>query len=162
MERLRIAPTPQLSGRPGSRWTAEQVVEMARRIYSRKPAWPVFFRQVLGLKGIVRRAFPTPQQLAEFEQTEDYEEIMRMLAQLRRHRALSVGRQEPTQVITVRLPRAVHEFLRAEAHEHHTSMNKLCISKLLQYIDNTLVPGESYARRTPRTGKQEEGEAADL
>ena len=93
MAELKIVETPRLMGTRASRWTPEQVVAMAHRIYSRKPAWPAFFRQVLGLKGIVRRAFPTPQQLAEFEQTEDYEEIMRMLAQLRQHRSMASSRQ---------------------------------------------------------------------
>ena len=34
----------------------------------------------------------------------------------------------------------MHEALRIEAYEHHTSMNKLCISKLLQFIDTENVP----------------------
>ena len=50
---------------------------------------------------------------------------------------------EPTKVITVRMPKSLHEALRAEAHEHQTSMNKLCISKLLQFIDNEFVPDEA-------------------
>jgi hypothetical protein len=50
---------------------------------------------------------------------------------------------EPTRVITVRLPKSLHESLRAEAHEKRTSMNKLCISKLLQFIDTDLVPTET-------------------
>ena len=32
--------------------------------------------------------------------------------------------------------------LREEAYEHRTSMNKLCISKLLQIIDKELMPEE--------------------
>ena len=46
-------------------------------------------------------------------------------------------------MITVRLPKSLHESLRAEAHEKRTSMNKLCISKLLQFIDTDLVPTET-------------------
>ena len=46
-------------------------------------------------------------------------------------------------MITVRLPKSLHEALRDEAHEHRTSMNKLCISKLLQFIDSEQVPTES-------------------
>jgi hypothetical protein len=46
-------------------------------------------------------------------------------------------------VITVRLPKSLHESLRAEAHDRHTSMNKLCISKLLQVVDGELVPSEA-------------------
>ena len=42
---------------------------------------------------------------------------------------------EPTRVITIRLPRSLHESLRAEAHVRETSMNKLCIAKLLQALE---------------------------
>ena len=45
-------------------------------------------------------------------------------------------------MITVRLPKSLHESLRTEAHEKRTSMNKLCISKLLQMIDTELIPGD--------------------
>jgi len=47
-----------------------------------------------------------------------------------------------TEVITIRIPQSLHAALRVEAHEHHTSMNKLCISKLLQFIDTEMVPSE--------------------
>ena len=64
-----------------------------------------------------------------------------MLGELRRARW---DRQdfEPTHTITVRLPKSVHEALRDEAHEKRTSMNKLCVSKLIQAIDAALVPCE--------------------
>jgi predicted HicB family RNase H-like nuclease len=44
--------------------------------------------------------------------------------------------------ITVRLPKSLHESLRAEAHDRKTSMNQLCISKLLQVIDAEMVVSE--------------------
>ena len=53
------------------------------------------------------------------------------------------AREHNLRDITVRLPRSMHEMLRVEAHEHRTSMNKLCISKLLQLIDGTGVPTET-------------------
>jgi predicted HicB family RNase H-like nuclease len=46
-------------------------------------------------------------------------------------------------VITVRLPQSLHEALKDEAHAHRTSMNQLCISKLLQFIDGDFVPNDS-------------------
>jgi hypothetical protein len=39
----------------------------------------------------------------------------------------------------------MHEALKDEARQHHTSMNKLCISKLLQVVDDELVPAETMA-----------------
>lgn len=81
--------------------------------------------------------------MAEYEQSEEYQQIQLMLAKLReRGTDTSNTSKEPTRVITVRMPKSLHEALRAEAHDRHTSMNKLCISKLLQVVDDTLVPAE--------------------
>ena len=63
-------------------------------------------------------------------------------------------------MVTVRIPRSLHEALRVEAHEHCTSMNKLCISKLLQFIDKEMVPTETSRRagagerRRDRAGRE--------
>jgi hypothetical protein len=37
----------------------------------------------------------------------------------------------------------MHAALRSEGHDHKTSLNQLCISKLLQMIDQGLVPSVS-------------------
>jgi predicted HicB family RNase H-like nuclease len=157
--RVETENTIAVSSHRPSRSTTERVVRAARRLYDRQPDWAVFFRRVLGVDGIIRRAFNTPQAMAEFEQTEGYEEILKMLTDLRRKPPLPLERQQPSQVITVRLPKAVHEALRVEAYERRTSMNKLCISKLLQYIDGQMVPAEDYGQAT---SMEEEGDAADL
>lgn len=119
-----------------------RVYEKAYRIYRDKPAWVAFFREVLGVGGIVRAMYPSHEEMAEFERTETYAAIQQMLAELR-ERPVSAAQAEPTRVITVRLPKSVHDLLRREAHDYQTSMNKLCISKLLQYIDTQFVPDES-------------------
>ncbi len=124
---------------------AKEVCRIAAEFYKTNPDWVLFFREVLGLRGIVRQIYNTPEALAQFEQTPEYEEIQHMLARLRERSHTKPGSppQEPTRVITVRLPKSLHEALRAEAHEKRTSMNKLCISKLLQMIDQDLVPAET-------------------
>jgi predicted HicB family RNase H-like nuclease len=157
--RVETENTIPIASHRSPRSTAERVVRAARRLYDRQPDWAVFFRRVLGVDGMVRRTFNTPQAMAEFEQTEGYEEILKMLTALRRQPPLPLERQQPSQVITVRLPKAVHEALRIEAFERRTSMNKLCISKLLQYIDGQLVPAEEYGRAA---SMEEEGDAVDL
>ena len=113
---------------------------LASAIYERNPDWVTFFREVLGVDGIVRRTFPNANELTQFEQSEQYAGIQQLLAQLRDRSKHPNEKDEPTRVITVRLPKSLHESLRHEAHERKTSMNQLCISKLLQIIDNTLVP----------------------
>lgn len=133
----------------------ERVYQAAHRLFSSEPApdWVTFFRKVLGINGIVRRTYPTPEALAEFERSETHDEILAMLARLRERTFDPENPQEPTRVITVRLPKSLHEALRTEADEHHTSMNKLCISKLLQFIENNLIPKEQW-RRDASTPKQ--------
>lgn len=118
----------------------QDVLRIASDYFRNGPDWPTYFRQILGVDGVVRKHFTTPQELAAFEQTPAFAEIQRMLARLRGQSKNPDDSTEPTRVITVRLPRSLHEYLRHEAHERKTSMNQLCISKLLQLIDEKLVP----------------------
>lgn len=39
-------------------------------------------------------------------------------------------------MITVRVPESLHAMLQTEAHALRTSVNQLCIAKLLRLIDN--------------------------
>ncbi len=119
-----------------------EVRQTAAQIYARRPDWVTFYRETLGLRGIVRHAFSTREMLAAFEQTDAYQEILQLLTKLREN-GVAAPEEEETRVITVRLPKSLHETLRVEAHEHCTSMNKLCISKLLQFIDSSNVPTET-------------------
>ncbi len=124
----------------------QEIYRVAHELFSNKPDWVTFFREVLGLGGIIRQAYSSPEALAQFEKTTEYQEIQHMLAQLRTTSTAGTPESdEPTRVITVRLPKSLHEALRVEAHEHRTSMNKLCISKLLQLINDELVPAETYS-----------------
>jgi hypothetical protein len=125
----------------------ERIRQAARALYRRRPApdWVTFYREVLGRNGLIRRMYPTLESLAEFKKTRAYREIQRMLSKLRQRPPSPLPGEEITKeitkVITVRIPKSLHEGLQAEAHQHATSMNKLCISKLLQLIDHQMVPG---------------------
>jgi len=121
----------------------EQIQRLAELLSSQNSDWVTFYREVLGLHGIVRRNYPTRESLTEFEQTGAYLEIQQTLTRLRKQRPPAKDPGEPTRVVTVRLPKSLHDALRVEAHEHHTSMNKLCISKLLQFIDRQMIPTET-------------------
>lgn len=124
----------------------QEVFRVANDLYTQEPDWVTFFREVLGLDGIVRRMYKDATELAQFEQSDEYKNIQQMLAKLREKNGdPNGGPKEPTRVITVRMPKSLHEALKAEAHDMHTSMNKLCISKLLQVVDEELVPTESMA-----------------
>ena len=120
----------------------KEVHRVASELYGQKPDWVTFFREVLGVEGIIRRVFVNAIDLARFEQTKEYADIQQMVAKLRERASDPAEAREPTRVITVRLPKSLHESLRTEAHERKTSMNKLCISKLLQMVDEELIPND--------------------
>jgi len=125
-----------------SKETYREILTVAENLYRQDPDWVTFFREVVGVDGAVRKNFPTFEELTVFEQSEEFDAIQKMLVKLREKRATADPETEPTRVITVRLPKSMHEYLRTEAHDLRTSMNKLCISKLLQVIDEEMIPNE--------------------
>ncbi|MEO8495172.1 MAG: hypothetical protein ABI614_08880 [Planctomycetota bacterium] len=120
----------------------QEVCRVANEMFRQSPDWVTFFREVLGVEGVARRVFSIPEEMEAFEQTDEYAELQAMVAKLRERSRSQNESNEPTRVITVRLPKSLHESLKAESHQRRTSMNQLCISKLLQIIDNDLVPSD--------------------
>ena len=113
----------------------QEALQIAKQLFLQTPDWVTFFREILGIGGVARRLFPNQEDFLAFEQTEEFAEIQNMVAALRMKKGNGAEGHEPTRVITVRLPKSLHEALRAEAHDHKTSMNKLCIAKLLQVLE---------------------------
>lgn len=105
--------------------------------------WQAFYRAVLGLGGLMRQEFTTPAELQRFQQTPAYAEILLMLFELQGQGPPAPGDAEPTRVITVRLPKSMHDTLLVEAHEHYTSLNKLCVRKLLLGVNVENVPDDA-------------------
>ncbi|MGA2034585.1 MAG: hypothetical protein ABSG68_20250 [Thermoguttaceae bacterium] len=130
----------------------KKIQKAVRDLFRSRPDWATFYREILGSGGIVRRLYPTMEALREFEETEEYRKIQRILRRLRK-RAVGDQTQEQMQVITIRIPQTMRDVIVAEAHEHQTSMNKLCVSKLLQYIDHEFVPDD--LSRKPKRRKKE-------
>ena len=116
---------------------AQAILEVAERLFATEPDWIVFFREVMGLDGIVRRAFQTPDSLMRFECSAEYARIREMLDALRQRQQEKTPVREAQRVVTVRMPMSLHETLKAEAQEMNVSINKLCISKLLKLLDET-------------------------
>lgn len=137
-----------VSESPVSESKAQQVTSFAQQKYRAEPDWVTFYREVLGVGGIVDKLFPSFEDRCQFEQTPEFAEIQQMVARLRERKLSLAEAAEETRVITVRLPQSLHEALRHEAHKFKTSMNKLCISKLLQMIDDELVPSD-FDKREP-------------
>ena len=129
----------------------QQLLKVAEQLYRQDPDWVTFFREILGIEGLVRRTFPSFDDLTEFERSPEFDAIQKMVVRLRENKATADAETEPTRVITVRLPKSMHEYLRTEAHDLRTSMNKLCISKLLQVVEQDLIPADKTAPPKRRT-----------
>jgi predicted HicB family RNase H-like nuclease len=125
--------------RPISAKQRRQAVQKALAMSWETNDWEDFFREIMSMQGLIHQMFPSTAQRREFETTPEYVEIQHMMAEMRGRRKKRRQNREKTRMITVRLPESLHASLQHEAEQLNTSMNKLCISKLLQIIDKQLV-----------------------
>jgi predicted HicB family RNase H-like nuclease len=114
---------------------ANAVLHVAERLHSMNPEWVVFFREVLGVDGIVRRTFSDPDSLLRFECSPQYARIRELLDALRIRQQERPSDRETQRVVTVRMPKSLHETLKSEAEQMRVSINTLCISKLMKLLD---------------------------
>ena len=114
---------------------ATAVLQVAERLFAMEPEWVVFFREVLGVDGIVRRTFSDPEALMRFECSPQYARIREMLDGLRSRQNDQQAQREAQRVITVRMPKSLHQTLKTEAKQMQVSINALCISKLMKLLD---------------------------
>jgi predicted HicB family RNase H-like nuclease len=129
-----------MAGEPFASRAAEalRVAEsMYRTMIDQLPDWVTFFREVLGLEGVAAQLFPQSEEMLAFERTLEFAQIQRMLSELRARRGEF---HEQEKMITVRLPASVHSSLKAEADALGVSLNKLCITKLVQFVEEDLIP----------------------
>jgi len=71
--------------------------------------------------------------------------------------------EEPTRVITVRLPCSLHDALKAAAHDARVSLNSFCISKLIAPIEACRIiesTRDIYAGRAKRLRELNAADAA--
>lgn len=131
----------------------EEILRQAHALYAAPDMeWVRFYRAILGVDGLVHRMFPTNEGMTAFERTTAYVEIQQMVRKLRQRTHLSPPPEEEIKVLTIRIPQSLYDTIYQEAHQNHVSMNKLCISKLMQLIDESLVP--SRKNRKPAASKR--------
>ena len=131
-----------------------EVLRLAQEAFAKTGNWVVFYRDLLGPEGLVRRLYPEPESLREFEGSREFAELQEMVAALRSQDPSKGDATEPERMITIRLPKSLHDSLKEEADEMNLSINKLCISKLLQRIESRYVPIQQGRRRGRRPGPQ--------
>lgn len=133
---------------------AKGLMEFAQELFASTGSWVVFYREMLGVNGAVRKWFPKAGEYQAFLKSPRYAELQEMVAALRSQDGSKGDTTEPERMITIRIPKSLHDALTKESEEAHLSINKLCISKLLQRIEDRFVPIQQGRRRGRRPGPQ--------
>jgi len=130
----------------------KRVVSLAAELFGVSPTWTAFYREVLGELGIVRMIFPDLEERQAYELTDSHSQIFEMLTTLRSRDLPENDPTEPQRMITIRLPMTLHNAICTEANELDVSVNKLCISRMLQQLDDRMIPSCKNKRRGRRPG----------
>ncbi len=138
-----------------------EVLRLAEIAFSQTGSWVVFYREMLGVDGVVRRLFPDAEQLRFFEGQEEFIELQEMVAAMRSQDPGKSTEVEPERMVTIRLPKSVHEVLLAESEDMELSINQLSICKLLQPVDTRFVPLQRGRRRGRKPGPQGKRKSAN-
>jgi len=147
---------------PADTHASSAVLQVAERLYAMDPEWVVFFREVLGVEGIVRRTFSDHESLVRFECSPQYARIREMLDNLRSRQHDRPSDRESQRVVTVRMPRSLHETLKNEAGLLRVSVNTLCISKLIKLLDEREQRGLETDRAAAADSAERSETGADL
>jgi hypothetical protein len=118
------------------------------------PSWVAFFRATMARGGLVSKLFVTPEERKDYWCSPEHHQILEMLTALRSRDLPECEAGEPSRMITIRIPKCLHEFICDEANELEMSVNKLCISRILMQVDTTLLPQSAQKRRGRRPGSK--------
>ena len=64
----------------------QPILQTARQLFESEPDWVTFFREILGVDGIVRRQFTRLEDLTAFEKSQEFDQIQKWLVKLRENR----------------------------------------------------------------------------
>lgn len=131
-----------------------EVLRLAEEAFAGTGSWVIFYREMLGIDGVVRKLFPSADEMRQFESSSEFAELQEMVAAMRSQDTSKGDSAEAERMITIRLPKSLHDSLRIEADELNLSINKLCISKMLQRIESRFIPIQQGRRRGRRPGPQ--------
>lgn len=138
---------------PGFEERCQQAFDVASDLFTNAPTWVCFYRELMGGNGLINVLFADWNDYGKFLRTEQYHQIQQMLTALRSRDLPENDPNDPQRMITVRLPKSLHEAMCEEAGRLNISVNRLCISRMLQLLDPKMIPEtQSKPRgRKPRT-----------
>ena len=109
VNRLNIAP---LNEETPKELRPQEILRIAQDAFSKTGNWVAFYREILGSTGIVRQFYPETDERRKFESTETFAELQEMLAALRSHDPSKSDAAEPERMITIRIPKSLHDALK--------------------------------------------------
>ncbi len=130
-----------------------QAFDIANDLFSNAPTWVCFYRELMGGSGLLHVLFDNNKEFGAFLRTDQHHQIQQMLTALRSRDLPENDPNDPQRMITVRLPKSLHEAMCEEAGRLNISVNRLCISRMLQLLDPEMIP-ETNSKprgRKPRT-----------
>jgi hypothetical protein len=130
----------------------QQAFDVANDLFGNAPTWVCFYRELMGGDGFIPQLFPENEDFGNFLRCEQYYQVQMMLTALRSRDLPENDPNDPQRMITVRLPKSLHEALCDEAVRLGISVNRLCISRMLQLLDPKMIPetGTKPRGRKPR------------
>jgi hypothetical protein len=134
-----------------------QAFDLANDLFGHAPTWVCFYRELMASGGIIHRLFANADDFGAFLRTEQHHQIQLMLTALRSRDLPENDPNDPQRMITVRLPKSLHEAMCDEAEKLNISVNRLCISRMLQLLDPKMIP-ETTSKprgRKPRTRQKQ-------
>ena len=108
----------------------ESIVAAARDLFERNVPWLKFHQAVYGLGGIIASAYPEREQRRTFFETEHGKRCNAMLQSLRQEQGEETANDDAIQVVTVRMPRHLHEKLKEDSRGRNVSLNRWCLKLL--------------------------------
>ncbi len=131
----------------------QQAFDLSNDLFGNAPTWVCFYRELMGGEGLIPQLFPSNEDFGNFLRCDQYYQIQMMLTALRSRDLPENDPNDPQRMITVRLPKSLHEALCDEAIRLGISVNRLCISRMLQLLDPKMIPetGTKPRGRKPRT-----------
>ncbi|MCA9133877.1 MAG: hypothetical protein KDA45_12010, partial [Planctomycetales bacterium] len=131
----------------------QQAFDVANDLFGNAPTWVCFYRALMGSDGLISLLFADREDFSKFLRSEQYHQIQLMLTALRSRDLPENDPNDPQRMITVRLPKSLHEAMCEEAEALNISVNRLCISRMLQLLDPKMIPETSSKPRgrKPRT-----------
>lgn len=130
------------------------VQQVAAELFGVAPTWTAFYRETLGVDGIAHRIFCEPEEYRNYECSESHTKVLEMLTVLRSRDLSDCDPNETQKMITVRIPKSLHDRICEEANELDVSVNKLAITRLLQRVDMSMLPSSAQKRRGRRPGAE--------